>query len=450
MKKINNLPFKRAFKGVFAALATITLTACGGGGGGGGSDSTSPETRTGNSCFSNVESTVVLADPVNNGNGTELTAQQQADLIANLADLAYGGYSNLQTSTRDLQTQIQNYCATSTSRADNALRTAAQDSFKTAMNDLQTVLLYAYKTQEPGQGLAPALREENDIKLLYSWPSTSRCSVDKRIYQNSSPGLSERRKGLDAIDYVLFVEPASNGVCVYEDLDSSQKDQYDQFAALTTDEKTLRRCDYMEDIMTEVVAIADGIKSDWDPADGDYLNTMKNNANPDGILNTVTDAMYYVEDIVKDDKLLAPLGTGRQNATPPSCGEGNLCPEDVESPTAKLSLDYVIANINSFESLYYGGAPADKESNFGFDDWLITKGEVELAERTADQINAVKSGLESLKTDSGSLFNAIESCNKDLETFYDETYQPFARGFRDNFLVRLGLDRPQASQSDTD
>ena len=371
-------------------------------------------------------------------------------MIANLADIAYAGYSNLAVSTTDLQSKVQDYCATATSRADQTKRTAAQDSFKQAMDITQQALLYAYKTQEPGQGLDPALRAEHDIKAFYSWPLVNRCSIDKRIAtDDANPGSSEFRKGLDAIEHLLFAAEDAGSSCNYDDLTAFEKSKYDEFAALGSDEKVLRRCNYMQNVMTEAVDVANGIKAAWDPADGAFLTAMKNTSNTIDTLNKVTDAMYYIEDVVKDDKLAQPMGSGRSN-TIPTCGEGNKCPEDVESPSAKISIDNMISNMQSFQELYYGGTPADKAANLGFDDWLITKGEVELADRTTSQIEAVINGLNRIKTNHGSLYNAVDNCEQEVETFFDTTYQPFARGFRDYFLPRLGLQRPQASQADTD
>ena len=448
---------KQMFKPLVSLSALIILTAglyaCGGG----ASDDDANLTGDGNPIVPGDGNPVVqcsfsnnVIDPTgndnlaNNGNGTSFT--QHAALIANTADIIYAGYGALVTSTAALKAKVDDYCANATNIANASKRTTAQSAFKTAMNDLQYSLVHSAKNQ----GLYPALDVEEGIETIYSWPLTSTCSIDKQLAVNNPvPGSLLNRRGLDSVEYLLFISADANSSCDVNKLSDFEKNKYTEFNALTSEQKQLRRCGYMKNIVADVASVASVIKNKWDPADADYLGTMKASTSPTVTLNNVTDAMYYLADVVKEDKLAQPMGTGRANTTP-SCGEGNACPQDVESPNAKISLDNLIANTQSFQKLYFGGNVADKNTNVGFDDWLITKGEVAVANKISSDIAEVLTGLNSIKTNHGTLYSAVTTCETELETFFDTKFQSLTRGFRDNLLPRLGLQPPQSSTADAD
>ena len=366
---------------------------------------------------------------------------KHAELISNSADIMNAGYIKLASSTFSLKSKIDEYCADATSIADQTKRAAAQASFKIAMNDVQYSLQHSAKSQ----GIGPALDIERGIEVIYSWPLTSSCRVDGLLAINTlEPGLPINRRGLDVIEYLLFVDPSSNHSC------TSEEAQLTAFNALSTDEKQLRRCGYMKNAIVDVVTSVNEIKDGWDPAIGDHLGEMKN-SNIDALvtLNKVSDAMYYIADVGKEDKLDQPMGGGRTNTTP-SCGVGVICPADVESPNSNLSLDNLIANVKSFQELYFGGSVANKATNIGFDDWLEAEGATAASTKMANDIEQALTELNQLKTDCSTLQNAIVNCKTQLEDFFDGSFQGLTRGFRDGVLPKLGLQPPQSSLTDAD
>jgi len=378
----------------------------------------------------------------NNGSdGGNSNFTKHAELISNSADIMNAGYIKLASSTFSLKNNIDEYCADATSIADQTKRAAAQASFKIAMNDVQYSLQHSAKSQ----GIGPALDIERGIEVIYSWPLTSSCIVDGLLAINTlEPGLPINRRGLDVIEYLLFVAPESNHSC------STQESQLTAFNDLSTEEKQLRRCKYMKNVIADVVITTNKIKDGWDPAIGDHLGEMKN-SNIDALvtLNKVSDAMYYIADVGKEDKLDQPMGGGRTNTTP-SCGVGVICPADVESPNAKVSLDNLIANVKSFQELYFGGSVANKATNVGFDDWLEAEGATAVSIKMANDIEQALTELNQLKTDCSTLQNAIVNCKTQLDGFFDGAFQSVTRGFRDDVLPKLGLQPPQSSLTDAD
>lgn len=358
----------------------------------------------------------------------------------------YSSYINLAESTATLQSNLSAYCNDASSRNDTSKREDAQESFKQTMQALQYAIVHTAK----GQGLEPGLDVSQGIEVLYSWPLSSACSIDKRLAAESDdPGSLVSRRGLDAMEYLLFISTDANSSCDVATLSETEGNQYNAFNALSADEKQLRRCNYMTNVMSDAVTVANAIKDDWDPAIGNYLATVKNSSDPLVTLNHISDAMYYPADVGKEDKLAQPMGSGRANTTP-SCGEGTICPQDVESPNARVSIDNLISNIQSFQALFFGGPVANKTANIGFDDWLIAKNQSATAAQMESDIEDVLSGLEALKTEHGSLYTALTEGTQELETLFDGPYQSMTRAYRDDVLPALGLQPPQSSLADTD
>lgn len=385
---------------------------------------------------------------VDNNSGSNYVSKftKHQQLIENSADIMYAGYGQLATATITLKSSIYEYCANTTSIASSTKRQAAQNAFKAAMPVLQHSLSHSAKEQ----GLGPALDGERGIEVVYSWPLTSSCNIDFKLAENNAnPGHAINRRGMDALEYLLFVDPNSNHTC------DSTEIQLETFNALSEAVKQLRRCNYMKAVIADVVITTNKIKERWDPADGDFLGTMKN-SHLDVLvtLNNIADAMYYLADVGKEDKLDQPMGGGRTGTTP-SCGTDAVCPADVESPNAKISLDNLIANTVSFQELYYGGSPANKATNVGFDDWLIAEeGNNTLAEKLGTDITTVLSDLNLLKTHCTSLYMATSTVTSDcftrLEEFYDGPFQNMTQSWRDDVLPILKLQPPQGSLNDAD
>jgi len=382
-------------------------------------------------------------DDDNGGGGGESNFTDHAALIANSANIMGAGFAQLATSTTALQTSINAYCADAASIADAANRTAAQDAFKTAMNDVQHSVMHK---------IGPAEDAINGIRIVYSWPLTSSCRVDTKLSEGLvaggevlPPGNPINRRGMDALEYLLFVDSAAMHSC---DPTTAGADLV-AFDALSAEAKQARRCGYMKHTIVDVVAVADTLKTAWASPVSAITGT---NSDPLVTLNDITDAMYYLADEGKEDKLDQPMGGGRTQTTP-SCGLGVPCPADVESPNAKLSFDNLRANTLAFQNLYFGGASADKANNVGFDDWMeAVDGNRVAADKMGSDIEAVLAGLDSLQNDTNcaTLYHSITHCSTQLQTFFDGPFQDVTQGFRDNVLPNLGLRRPQGSLADVD
>jgi predicted lipoprotein len=365
---------------------------------------------------------------------TSVEFSQSAKLIANAANIMQGGYAQLATSTAALESSVGAYCATVTGGNVGGAteRTAAQAAFKTAMGDVQRSSLHL---------LGPALTG-NQMLQLYSWPTTDHCRIDQKLAENK-PALNTavNQRGMDALEYLLFVAPDASHVCPDGALPVQA---LADFNALSAADKQARRCAFMQPVVTDVVASANILANAWDVNLGNYVGTMIATTNVSTTLNEVTDAMYFFREKLREFKLDRPLGGNLTNTTP-SCGLGNLCPADVESPYARISIENIRANALAFQTLYLGGVDA---TAIGFDDWLREVGKGTLADRLNTEITTVLTRIDEMGT--ATLFDTINGGNTIPANALLDAVMVVSKTLRDNTLPALGLSVPQGLASDTD
>lgn len=385
-----------------ACLLLLALVACGGSGDTTSSDDSDEPDEGGSSNF------------------------DQKGLISNVADIMTAGFSQLDQSAAALVTRVDTYCGALGTAEEQAGRDAAQAAFKVMMNDLQHSLLHS---------VGPALDQDRMLQL-YSWPLTSACQIDQKLARNQlTLNNAVDKRGIDALEYLLFVDPAADDSCP-ADLVPVPADLLDNFNALSAAEKQARRCAFMQPVATDAAASTKILADAWDVNQGGFAATLKGTSNPSETLNTITDAMFYFEEVVKENKLDAPLGGGVTN-TAPTCGAGQPCPEDLESPHARISKENVQANVLAFQALYQAG----------FDDWLKAEGKETLATRFGADIQAVIDGLDGI---SGSMFDTIGNDIESLNALLLGPVQDVSKALRAEILTPLGLRLPKGSESDTD
>ncbi len=389
------------------ALMTLTLASCGGGSDGGNTPGNGND------------------DP---DNGSSFN---QSQLISNVASIMRTDYAKLGSSVTTLNISIDQYCSDLNHADVQARRTTAQSDFKVVMDNIQHSLL---------QRMGPALIEDRLLQL-YSWPLSGPCAIDKKLAANELQlNLAANRRGIDAIEYLLFVDPAADHSCP---TGAQPISELAAFNGLSTADKQSRRCGFMKNVIADASVSATVLADAWDTSKGNYTATMTSNNNTKEVLNLVTDGMYYLRDVSRKEKLDGPLGGIRTQVTP-SCGEGTLCPQDVESPHARISKENLLANALAFQTLYHGGT--DATAQLGFDDWLVAEDKADLATSFTNDIQAVIDGFSRIN---GSLFDAVTSQTTELNALLD-LFQKVSQDLRESVIPALGLKVPAAQASDTD
>lgn len=273
-------------------------------------------------------------------------------------------------------------CAVDSYRAFDATAkklaaTPSRETWTSAMDAFEEVELMQWGplggTSLPGgQGLRDT---------FYAWPLLGRCQIDRAIVNKSyeAPDFTKTSlvttRGLGALEYLLFFEGAENACGSSEDINTSGA-----WAALSKDEIAARKLAYIKVLTADVGARSAALVDLWDPTKGNYLGTFSSAGKGSAVyptvesaLNSVVDALYYVDSVTKDRKVAIPIGL----VDPAACSEPP-CGELLESRYAVRAKQHVRTNLLALRKLLIGCA-ADG-SGLAFDDLLDAAGASALAD----------------------------------------------------------------------
>lgn len=343
------------------ATTVAMLSACGGGGG-----SSTPVTNGGQSGAS-VETQQTALTDMTNAIVPQVVASQQA--------------------ATTLTTRVTNYCTAlqgSDQAAQNTAKTAAQDAWKTASNAWQQV-----EMMQVNIGTLTTLAER-----VYSWPNSSTCLVDGEVIafdqSNGNYTISTtnaNRKGLDALEYLLFNTNADHSCSAGNQATANWNNR-------PASERFELRCNYAATVAAGVSTDIAQLQSDWQTNYSTQIATAGNSGNSafgsaGEAINRVSDALFYLDTQVKDEKLAAALGIGQGNTADAT---------KVESRWANHSMAQIKENLVAFKTVL----------NAGFDDLLAAANVGAVATNMTRDIDAAIARIDSF---SGSLANSIENLN---------------------------------------
>jgi predicted lipoprotein len=370
-----------AKKGVVVAATVLTLSGCG--------ESSSSSTG---SDFQSSDSGQTTTPAV--------TEFDEVQLVANLVDNVITPTFVLFNQQAQTQTQaVANYCQAEiqsvqeSSEEAIALRAQAQQAWLDTMAGWQ---------QAEMMQMGPLLDNAGQLRnQIYSWPTFSRCGIDQDVVynqdgvinqdQNRPYAISERtatRRGLFAIGHVLFNEQLAHHCSVANDALADWNNRTDLA-------RRQARCEFAVVASEDVLSSSAQLLQAWQ-GDNGFANELKNTGQSGSrfsttheALNHISDALFYIDTIVKDKKLAEPIGIFSN-----SCG-ASACPEDVESLDAKSSLDNIRNNLAAFEALIMGNLDAEQEGT-GFDDFLDAEQAQATKTRLVEGIAALKATLNSI------------------------------------------------------
>lgn len=404
-----------------AASTLLLVTACGGGG--------SSTSSSGNDTGSSNNST----DTGTSNGDSNSSAFAQRDILRDVGASVAGVFQQVEQDMSRLQTSVNNYCATADS--DATARGQAQADFRTLMQSFQQAALFNF---------GPAA-DTNRLAQVYSWPMASSCEVDLKLAKEElTLSTAVDRRGLDALEYLLFVEAASGHSC--NDNFIVAHPELNTFNSLDSAEKQRRRCVLMQVVTDDAADNIRTISTAWQADGGNYQADLANARDSRLALNTLTNAMFYLEEMVKENKLDLPLG-GTLTNTIPSCGAGQVCPQDVEAAYARISKENLIANMQGLQKLFFAGEPSAAANQVGFDDWLEDVGRADLATSMAEKMASTITALQALD---GSLHDNLSTNPTAVSDVLNNHVQVLSQDMRFQFTQALGLELPEGSASDTD
>jgi predicted lipoprotein len=281
---------------------------------------------------------------------------------------------------------------------------------------------------------------------IYIFPLANHCLVDQSLvgekYQDAAfPSSLSSARGLTALEYLLFHGDGSNSC---NSLSSINADG--SWAALSASELRARRANYADAAARDVLARANKLLGAWATDGEDFYGTFTTAGNGSALFsgsqdafNAVSDALFYVEQELKDWKLGWPLGLVADCVNAPG-----TCPNDVESRYARVSTDHLRQNLIGFRREFQGCG-----SNYwglGFDDWLIAVGAEDLAQRMLSALEGAQASVEAL---SPSLEEAIVTNPANVALVHADV-KKLTDLLKTEFVSVLNLELPVGSEGDND
>ena len=338
----------------------------------------------------------------------------------------------------DQDTAINNYCDALTSQANDT--DAKQISAKQSWRDAMAVWQIAEVMQ-----IGPLVDNNNDLRnKIYSWPNTSACALDQEVVlaEQANYDINTRtssRKGLDAIEYLLF-NPNLNHSCTVFGTDPQGWNNR------TDADRTSARCGLAKLAAADLVSNTEELLMAWNGtanAQG-YADILKNAGQQDSIfsnaqdaVNDVSDAIFYVDKLTKDAKLATPLGVFAND-----CGLAP-CAENVESGFAYHSLQNIISNIQGLNMIFLGG---ETDVGIGFEDYLVDVGATDTAAKMRGDLTEVIDFASSLQS---SLTDLLLQDPDQVQEVHDQL-KDVTDTMKTDFIQRLALELPATSAGDND
>jgi predicted lipoprotein len=308
------------------------------------------------------------------------------------ANIVLPTYRDLAARATTLEAAAATYAST--------LAPADLDAARVAWRELALVVSFAEPMQLGPAGLGGTTIESvaggQGLRVdLYAWEVASPCRIDEETVAETYADLDTlglalvNVRTLAAVEYLLFVDSTANACSATAAINASGS----WTTLVSSGLVERRRADYAAAAAVLVRRAAEALVTAWEPTEGDFLGELER-AGAGGMvypsaqeaLNAISDAMFYVDDTLKDMKLGAPAGIT-------ICLEA-ICADLRESRFADDSRALMLENLRAFRSLYLGGDPGGGE--LGFDDLLLPLGATDLAARMSSAIAAAITAVEAI------------------------------------------------------
>jgi predicted lipoprotein len=369
-------------------------------------------------------------------------AFSKAALLEQAADCAVGRYCLFSVEAKRLRTATHDYASNASAANRTAMRTAWKDAMRLWQEAEQFRFGPAARSTHPG---GANLRD-----IIYSWPAAARCKVDEqtlnRFYASAdfdgTPTQSlPSGRSLAALEYLAFYERPDNGCNSFSAVNAPGA-----WPKLSPTDIASRRVAYARAVADDVVLHAEQLVEAWSENGGNFRQTWvtagsgsATYASQQAALNSLTDALFYIENDLKDVKLALPMGLSVD------CPAAS-CPDAAEAPYAKVSTDNLKQNIAGFRRLFQGCG--ENYDGIGFEDWLESPdvGRGDLAARIRTALDDVDAKLAALN---GSIDAAVISQPDKLAALY-AAVKGVTDPLKGEVVTVLNLELPGATEGDND
>lgn len=311
-------------------------------------------------------------------------------------------------------------------------RETAQEAWRDAMLKWQVVEVYRFGPAG-AMGIDVGGRDLRDA--IYSWPTTSECRVDQVVVAQSYEDVATLEqqpvnvRGLDALEFLLFYAEPTN------ECDQARSINQDgSWAALSGAEIGSRRAAYASTASALIVDATEELIREWDEGFEDEFTNPSSSSmfgSTQEALNTLSNALFYVELDVKDQKIATPAGIL-------NCSTAT-CPETREFVWTDENFTAIAANLDGFELAFTGGAGR------GFDDLLTEIGQQELSEQILARVAEAREAA----LNATPMTTALAS-NPDEVADVHVKVKAITDLLKTQFVSVLDLELPQQAEGDND
>ena len=286
----------------------------------------------------------------------------------------------------DLLTEITAFVATDGSLAslcsvigeesEESARSTARERWRQVIGRVQATEMHV---------IGPALANGEALRhrlMSYSAGQISTCGIDQSaaLVAAEDPDFnietrSSNQRGFGALEYLLFNENL-NHTC------ASQVTATMGWNELGEPDRRLARCELALEIAGDAATAAELLDARWATFRDEFIAE----GNTGTTLQLVTDAIFAIDTLVKDDKLGIPMGIHDDCSA-------QACPDSIESKYARNSLANIRANVVSFLDIFTG------IEGLGFDDLIVDEGYEEVSERFVTNLNAVTAAIDAAQND---------------------------------------------------
>jgi predicted lipoprotein len=292
--------------------------------------------------------------------------------------------------------------------------------------------------------IGPAAMDSKAIRdRIYGWPLLSTCGIDRDTassfadpagYDASTRLVNVR--SLSAIEYLLFTTQTAH-TC------ATTPTGWDALGA----DLPRARCRLALALARDVASNAATLATAWRRDGGDYVGQLVMagqvgspiSTAQEGV-NRISDAMFYVDRMVKDMKLAEPAGIAVN-----ACGTVDApCEREVELRYADRATAAIRINLRALRQVFTG--TTSSASGLGFDDFLGALGHTDVSNRMVGKLDAAiaaadalpDSMLAALTTD----YAKVVATHAALTAFTDD--------LKSQFLTLLALEIPDDVATDND
>jgi uncharacterized protein len=293
--------------------------------------------------------------------------------------------------------------------------------------------------------VGPAAMDHKAIRdRIYSWPLLSTCGVDRDTASSFTDPTSYDAatrlvnvRSLAAIEYLLYTTETAH-TC------ATPPAGWDALGA----DLPRARCRLALALARDVATNAAALAAAWRRDGGDYVGQLVMAGQVGSTISTaqegvnrVSDAMFYVDRMVKDMKLAEPAGIAVN-----ACGTVDApCEREVELRYADRASTAIRINLRALREVFTGTTTATATGP-GFDDFLGALGHTDVSDRMVSKLDAAIAAADalpdSLLTALATDYAKVVAAHRALTAFTDD--------LKSQFLTLLALEIPDDVATDND